>query len=314
MRRPLRCTAAVLALGLTLVGCGGDKKKSAPQAPVTAAASSSAPAASAAPTASASESPSASATAAASPSEPPAGEDGQQVVRASSAKVTAEGSAKFTMTMKAGPVVVQARGAQRFKAPVQARTTMSIEGAGKDVQKMDSLLTEKAMYIKFPRNLAAQLPGKKPWLKMTFADLEKAGGVDMKQLLEQSQQSSPDAYLKMLTAAGDIKQVGTKAIRGEQTTQYAGTIQPEDLAKAFTGKLREQYSTMLESMKAGPIKMDVWVAADGLPRRVHQVMTLQGQQMDMTMDLFDFGTKVDVQPPAAAQTTDMSELMKKSKG
>jgi hypothetical protein len=180
---------------------------------------------------------------------------------------------------------------------------------------LEVLLTPKVLYIKFPAKMAAQLPGKRRWLKMSFTDMDTAAGAQFKQLMEQSQQSSPDAYLRMLTAAEDIEEVGEDTIRGQQAKEYAGTIDTKALTKKFTAAQRKHYATMLEQLEAGgKVAFSVWVGADGLPRRIRQKMTVQGQPVDVVMDLFDFGKKVNVTAPPAAQTTDYGKLIEQSRG
>lgn len=294
MRRSLRCTAVVLAVGLTLAGCSSKKKTPVASAPTSAAAST--PAATPTPT----------------PSE--VATDGVELVRNASVKAEQAGTAKFVMTMKMtvpgqGDVTIRANGAQTLKAPLKARMVMKMAGGGQDM-RFETIMTAKAMYMKFPKELAQQMGGK-AWVKIVFADLKGLSGVDIQTLIDQSQQSGPTAYVKMLVAAGDVKEVGTETIRGEETTQYSGTVQPEDLTKAFTGDLRKQYSALLKQIGSSPIEMDIWVGADGLPRRLHQVMSFQGNEMDLSMDLYDFGTKVDVTPPPASKTTDLGKLLKK---
>jgi hypothetical protein len=302
MRRPLRSASAVLSLALVLTGCGGDKKKAAETAAPSTPSTTSAATATTEP---------ATPSPAKSTSTPKPVAFGA-VLRAAGQKAEAAGSAKFTMTMKMGAAgSMKATGVQTFTSAT-GRMTMDMTMGGQSL-KFETLMTKSAMYMKFPKEMAGQLGGK-PWVKFSYKDLEKFSGVDLEEMLSQSQSSGPGAYLKMLTAAKDTERVGTATIRGEKTTQYAGTIKPTDLSKIFTGDQRKQYHSLLKSVGAGKVKVRVWVADDGLPRRIHQIMTVSGQKMDMTMDLFDFGAKVDVTPPAASQTTDMVKLMEQSRG
>jgi hypothetical protein len=59
--------------------------------------------------------------------------------------------------------------------------------------------------------------------------------------------------------------------------------------------------------------MDVWLDEAGVLRRMQMELEVplpDGGPMhtNMTMDLFDFGTKVKVTPPPASQVEDVTEL------
>ena len=58
--------------------------------------------------------------------------------------------------------------------------------------------------------------------------------------------------------------------------------------------------------------MEIWIDADGLLRRMTTKMTMkmEGRPMTMTqrIEMYDFGTKVDVKIPGRDETIDASNL------
>jgi len=207
-----------------------------------------------------------------------------------------------------GAVTITAKGISALAPPLKGRFTMDVKGVapGQDMA-LEMLMTPEAMFIKFPAEITKQLGGK-TWVRMSFNDLAEQGGVDVKQIMEQSQQSSPTAYLKALVAGGNFKSVGKETIRGDKTTHYAGSVTPDQLASAY-GTAKDSIAGVLKAMGDKPIKMDVWVAEDGLPRRLRQVSTIMGGKADALIEFLAFGEKLNVKPPAAADTMEFAELM-----
>ncbi len=292
MSRLFRCTVAAVVVGMSLTACGGDSKPKADSGSTTAASQPSASAAAGSTTASV---------------EPTVA--GAALLLTAGEKADAAGTVSYSMIMKTtatgtGEITTTAEGVSAMKPPLRSRIAMTIDSAGKPLV-MEMLMTPDAMYIKYPPEMAKQFGGK-AWVKLGFADLEKAGGQNFKQLIEQSQQSSPTAYLKTLVAAGDIKEVGQETIRGTETTQFSGTITAEALTKAYSGDVQVQMESLLKQMGTSPVKLDVWMGADGLPRRLHQLMTIAGNEADITIEFLKFGAELDVTPPPAEEITNMA--------
>jgi hypothetical protein len=63
------------------------------------------------------------------------------------------------------------------------------------------------------------------------------------------------------------------------------------------------------------VPTEVWIDEEGLARRME--LTYKGMRfapgeegdMTMTMELFDFGVEVDIQPPPANNVTDLQDLL-----
>lgn len=232
-------------------------------------------------------------------------------VKAAVAKADAAGTVSYSMTMKTevpgqGTVSATAKGVSAMKPPVTARMTMQLKVQGQSFA-MEAIVTPDAMYMKMPVELAPEFRDK-PWVKLDFDDLAAASGLDFSAMMEQSQQTSPVAYLQALVAAGDVRVVGRETIRGTATTRYSGRVTADQMAAAYTGKLREQLKGMMTSLGAQPMSIDVWLGDDGMPRRMRCSMTMNGNKTQMSMEFLQYGTKLDVRPPPASKTTDFREF------
>lgn len=187
---------------------------------------------------------------------------------------------------------------------------------------MDMRMVGTKLYLRLPRELVgAALPSGKPWFGVDLAEsLEQAGlgGLDL------TRQQDPAQSLQMLRAAStDVKEIGHANVRGVPTTRYAGKldfrkaldagIDRLELPEAERAKARDGMQALLEQLGAASVPFEVFVDGDGLLRRMTMQMSTKilGQRMSMrmSMDYFDFGVKVDVQAPPAADVTDVSSLL-----
>ena len=108
-----------------------------------------------------------------------------------------------------------------------------------------------------------------------------------------------DQLLEMLTEASKgVDTVGSEEIRGVPSTHYRAHLDPK--------KLGEDVSDLPEELVA-----DAWIDGDGLLQRLRLPI---GDGATMTVDLYDFGVKVDVEAPPADELVsedEMTELMEK---
>jgi hypothetical protein len=243
---------------------------------------------------------------------------------AQAATLTAEaGSSRFElrMTMDAGgqSVAVDASGAFDF-AGSRGRMTME---AGQLGGTFELRLDGTVMYMRMPEGLGMALPGGKRWLKVDLEGLGALAGAELGGLTQLQRQQSPAQLLDFLKAVeGDVEQLGEEEVRGVATTRYRGTI---DLQKALEAQLealpeeqREALALQLEqALRAaapdGELSVDVWADAEGRVRRAAMELVVPGAPggaaaVAITMDLFDFGVEVDVEPPPDAEVLDLAAL------
>lgn len=288
MPQPVRTTAALVLATLAVAGCGGNSQHPAATVP------------SAAPTSSAA----------------PAAQEGVSTVAlltASVHKVNTAGSARIDGTVStkvagsaAGTMSIRLSGVEQWKPTLAAKLTMSgVQLAGKASGAIKVLMTPKAMYMSMP--VLTQMTHK-PWTELSFATLSKAGGPNLSQLVDQAQQTAPAQYLSILTRSGDVKLVGTATIDGVSTKHYSGNV---DLAKALAAAspaLRSSLATLAkEGVKTEHV--DVWLDPAGEPRRIQTTLTTPQVSISTKLHLSDYGAKVVVVPPPAAQVFDLAKSL-----
>ena len=204
----------------------------------------------------------------------------------------------------------------------KGRMTMDLsalaEGSGQDFGEAELIFDDFVVYMKFPFLQELQ-PGLRPWLKFDIRELGKEQGFDLGQLSQLNQNDPSQALQYLRAASDDVKEVGKEAVRGVETTHYRMTI---DLKKVVDQALEDQREQLrasidqiVEQSGVRMVPTEVWIDEDGLARRMkltyEDMRFAPGQQgdMTMTMELYDFGVEVDVEPPPESEVTDVQELI-----
>jgi hypothetical protein len=144
------------------------------------------------------------------------------------------------------------------------------------------------------------------WLKVDVAAMAKKEGVDVSSLMN-AYQADPSENLRMLTASSDAHVVGYERVRGVFATHYTLNIDLKKLAE-------KTHNKMLDSLRklggVDSIPAEAWLDKQNRVRRVKIEMNYGGAfTMTLTEELYAFGIKVDVQPPAASDVVDASALL-----
>lgn len=247
-----------------------------------------------------------------------------EVVSAASATTAEAKTSKLAMTMTLKGQDVTVDGAfdytnQRGRLELDAGS-MGIPGVSGTI---DAISDGLVVYMRFPKQLADQLPGAKPWLKLDVAKLGEVSGVDFSALTQQQSQD-PTATLDFLRGASKdgVTKVGEEDVRGTNTTHYRGTADLSLAASKAPAAKRKAIEQVADLTGIDEIPFDVWVDGDDRVRKMELTEDLSnadpaktgGQslgEMKISMELFEFGTAVDATPPPADQTTDLLDLIGK---
>lgn len=185
--------------------------------------------------------------------------------------------------------------------------------AGKSMGGMEQRLVGRNMYMKMP--MLSALSGDasaKPWIKLSLDEFGKKSGLNIEELLRQSQQMDPVQNTKMLTASKDVREVGKETVDGVETTHYTGTYRIEDAIAKLSPEMQEAYRKNLAATGMQSMHFDLWVDGRQLPHQMKMKsdQTSEGT-MTMTMKYSGFGEPVQIDEPPASQVTDFAEIMSK---
>ncbi|MBA3430890.1 MAG: hypothetical protein H0U16_05355 [Actinobacteria bacterium] len=189
---------------------------------------------------------------------------------------------------------------------------------GQSGGEMEIIYDSLVVYMKYPA-ITSSLPDAKPWISIDLRALDNTEGGDLGALYQLSG-NDPTQYLTFLRGVSDdIETIGEEDVRGVPTTHYRATVDLDAAADAVpdeeAGTIRTSIEQLKEQLGDDSLPVEVWIDDDGLPRRTRQDITLEGPpqvQQRVTMELYDFGTQVDVEPPPSDEVTGLQQLLEES--
>ena len=244
--------------------------------------------------------------------------NGRAVVLTSVVKTAAADSAKVSIDMSfdgfGAGLNMSADGAIDF-ASGDSDITMEFGGGG----ILGSLLppdvearrVDGTTYVHMP----VGLPSGKEWIAVPSG----SAGSGSNTALGIGNSTSPTKILAYLEKVSNgVKEVGTETVRGVETTHYTAEV---DLGKAVDGAdvphaLRDEVGKVAGDI--GTVPVDIYIDGDGLLRREKLEMNFgsffsgvggasgaagSGSTVTMQLDLYDFGSPVNVEAPPADQVT-----------
>ena len=252
--------------------------------------------------------------------------------RAAEAK-TARFEFKMTLPGPNGEMSLTAAGASDSSVPLMSLDmdmASLIPGTPPGGATVSTVFDGKAVYMRFPEELAAGLPGGKRWARLDLASLSSESGIDVAALSAQFNSSDPLANIALLAgAAGDVTEVGTEEVRGVSTRHLKMTVDlqkaGEQLASRISGpnaeRLKAAVNQAASTVGVTQMPVEAWIDGDGLPRRLVYEMDLSKAKVPgaegaaatgtakVSMEFFDYGEDVKVSIPPADDTIDLAELL-----
>ena len=237
------------------------------------------------------------------------------LVLASSDKVADISTMAFTMTFGMPDGSFSADGVMDMNGP-RMRMTMDMASLippaeRKAGTKVQMVLTDQAMYMQYP-GIAAETGGKR-WLRVDLATLGQDN--PLAPMIEQMREADPGQNVAFLEGAQDVTTAGTEDVRGVSTTHYKFTIDMRKASAAAPENYRKFIDEALAQLGSSPLLPgDVWLDADGLPRRMSFEMSMAPEpgaapmKVTVSMDIFDFGLPGSITPPADNDVVDAGSL------
>ncbi|MFD5633947.1 hypothetical protein ACFWJM_07365 [Streptomyces sp. NPDC127077] len=216
---------------------------------------------------------------------------------------------KMTTTMKGGaPIAMEGTYSwgDGFAYDVEMDTRAAKMEALTHAPRIRALLVDGAYYYDTEPQPSGPLKGKE-WMKVDVSAI--FGDKGAQALSGSSNSGSPAAAMRGLKYASNAEDLGKETIGGKSTTHYRAVIDKNHMGKAKDA-LASGDDTVFNSLTGGTdsITMDIWVGAEDLPVRLKETIG----NATITMDFEKFGATADVKAPPAAQTGDVTELMKKA--
>jgi hypothetical protein len=247
------------------------------------------------------------------------------VVRAAASETTQADTARISMTMEAGGVLpgddpaFSAEGVVDFSA---RRGRFTIDFAkitqGLVPGEAEYLVDGTTIYFRFPPAVARELPDDKVWWRFDFDDVGKELGIDLESLAS-LQSNDPTAVLQFLRGSGEVTEVGRETLRGADTTHYRATLDLARARESVPEDVREAYDQATATLGVDTLPAEIWVDEEGRMRKLTFSVDLSKAKLPdgasasgvlhMTMELYDFGVRVDVAAPPADQVGELRTLI-----
>jgi uncharacterized protein YidB (DUF937 family) len=186
--------------------------------------------------------------------------------------------------------------------------------------KLDVIQDGDVAYVHFPL-IAKQLPAGKTWVKGDAKTLSAADTGQLKQFGSLAGTDPRDVFGLLKAVSGSITAVGSDKIRGVETSHYHATIDPAKLEQLVPADQRQGLGGLDQSARqAGlaEIPVDVWVDADQQVRKI--AVDVDGKQpgtdaavkASLVVELYDYGTPLQLKLPPADEVVDASSLKRPS--
>jgi LppX_LprAFG lipoprotein len=228
-----------------------------------------------------------------------------------SRSVTEAGTARFELTeiidRSNGATTVTGSGRVDAKAGSEELTLDlgDLAGTGDGSQpalgSIDVRIVGGFAYVKLPSGLPGMAGNGTEWLR-TPAD-QASDAASNGSLAGSAVGGNDPTKLLAVLNGGNPEAVGQEDVRGVSTTHYRGTF---DLQAATDTLPTDQQDALKGALGAldnsGPLPVDVWLDDQGLVRRLELDLSttkIEGADgsVKMTIELFDYGSPVDITAP-----------------
>lgn len=241
----------------------------------------------------------------------------QAAYSATTAVKTAKVHFSQTVDMGSRKMSMKGNGVINFTAPA-VQMTMSMSGMSGLMQgkKTAVRMVDGVYYVKLPKIPGmGKMPGNfemPEWIKLDPGSLAKKTGQKMPSSMRTENMKSPAAMLALLRGASEkVTKVGTEQVRGVPTTHYKLTVNVKQLANKRG--MGHRMASKMAKMVGRTMPVHVWLDDRNRVRRQMLDLSISKDgktaKMHMVMELYDFGTPVQVKAPKGAMT--FSRMMKK---
>ena len=234
--------------------------------------------------------------------------DPVELIRSTPDALAEVGTAHMAMNVDAGPASISAEGEFDFEAQ---QGTMTMELPAPLSTSFDMVFDGTTYFMSaeaFPvlPDLDAE------WISFDAEELAEQSGVDVDQLSQGGATNNPAEMLAALEGVSEdgIEEVGSEEIRGVETTHYAGEIDMQAAVEQADVTLDDATVQQFEELYGeGGVPFDVWIDGDGLTRRMDLTTPVEGQDVTVSIEMFDYGEPVDIDVPSGDEAVDFLDLM-----
>jgi hypothetical protein len=210
------------------------------------------------------------------------------------------------------PVVAHGTGARNSQTG-RSRAVLSVEVPQASTRiHVESISDGTSVYMR-GSTFGSELPDGKEWVRIE----PFLGHSESEAMLGGS---DADSSLQMLKSVGDVEEVGTERVDGASTTRYHAVVDLDDYADALREEGKDEMADLYEKysdVAPGPAEVEAWVDSRKILRRSRMMMEIPTQpgaptlNMDMRMDLYDFGATPRIELPDPESVYDATPTLER---
>jgi hypothetical protein len=193
----------------------------------------------------------------------------------------------------------------RFMIPQAAQTQLGANPG------MELIFDGSDGFVMYMRSSLFKPLAPEKWIKMDLEQLADKQRVDLSAFMN-ANQADPSQTLRMLMASNEARVAGYDRVRGVFTTHYSLRVDLKRLAQKNEA-LRESVEQAMKLTGIESYPAEAWIDDQGRVRKMKVDMSFNSAlgafTMTMTEELYDFGVRVNIQPPPAGQVVDLSALV-----
>lgn len=159
------------------------------------------------------------------------------------------------------------------------------------------------VYYQVPERLASQFQGKK-WVKLDNSAFQEQQ-VELNPTSASGNQ--PQTFFEYYdnVSESDIEEVGSEELRGVGTTHYRVNLTLDDLYAGVNPEMRKQLIDQAQQTGLEMKPSEIWLDKEGFARKMTISMGAKSEEGSfesvMTMELYDFGAKIDLAFPSDSE-------------
>jgi hypothetical protein len=188
----------------------------------------------------------------------------------------------------------------RLKPTLLASENLNATAAGTST-RIKMIFTSTAIYL-YEASLTSQLG--KPWVKMDLSALSAlagTGGASLAQLVRSLQSNNFTNQAQLFTVAKNTRVAGTQTVGGVTTTEYTGSFTASAALKALPAGLRQALAPELQALGNSPVYFREWVDGKHHLRKITEVETVNGDTVNVTINITAINQPVSITLPPASQ-------------
>lgn len=199
-----------------------------------------------------------------------------------------------------------------YRTP-KGRATMDVSATEEEGGNFatEVILVRKTLYVKVDED-EREFMGGKQWFKVDLSE----GGDDR---MFGPFGNDPNDLLKFLRETSDVVHVGPDDVRGSSAERYRGRLDLDAVIEKFPAddrrELRQELDRADPTLRKDGLPLEFWIDDQGFLRRVHVAIPQKKKEpATATIDFFDFGTSVEIEPPPADQVHAFDDMYESEEG